>query len=187
MKTSTQIGLVLLLAAKIAICSLFVFDIDLESLIGSGAAIASEPRPDTVNASNQMLREQKAPEVDFSFLAQKMAELKRKEQTLESRKAELLALQTELNQKIEALSKLRNEIKTEINKKETIEKQKIKHLIKAYSAMKPQSAADLIERLSPPFAIQLLSQMKGETVGTILTFVNKEKAAKLIEGLARRN
>ena len=105
---------------------------------------------------------------------------------MEKRTAELAAFQIEIDLKIEKLTKIRNEIKSQMVRKETIEQQKIKHLIKAYAAMKPQSAADLIERLEKPFAIELLSNMKGEVVGQILTYVDKEKAADLIEGLARR-
>ena len=105
---------------------------------------------------------------------------------MEKREAEMITFQEEINIKIEKLTKLRNEIKAQIATKEIFEKQKIKHLIKVYSAMKPQSAAGLLEKQDKVFAIELLSQMKGETVGEILTYVEKEKAAKLIEGLASR-
>jgi flagellar motility protein MotE (MotC chaperone) len=115
-----------------------------------------------------------------------MKRLKEKEKVLEKRNAELIAFQAEIDQKIEKLTQLRNEIKSEKERKEGIERQKIKHLIKAYAAMKPQSAAGLIERLEKPFAIQLLAQMKGEAVGQILTYVDKDKAARIIEGLAQR-
>jgi flagellar motility protein MotE (MotC chaperone) len=112
--------------------------------------------------------------------------LKKREQELEKKKAELRSFQEEIDKKIGDLTKLRNEIKTQMATKKTIAKQKIKHLIKAYSAMKPQSAAGLIEKQSKAFAIEMLAQMKGEKVGEILTYVEKEKAASLIEGLARR-
>ena len=91
-----------------------------------------------------------------------------------------------IEQPYEKLKALRNEIKSELVRKESIERQKLKHLIKAYSAMKPQSAAGLIERLDTEFAVELLSQMKGEEVGQILTHVEKSKAARLIEGIAKR-
>jgi flagellar motility protein MotE (MotC chaperone) len=62
----------------------------------------------------------------------------------------------------------------------------MRHLIKAYSAMKPQKAASLVENLDTTFAIELLSKMKGEVVGDILSFVKVEKAARISQGLARR-
>jgi flagellar motility protein MotE (MotC chaperone) len=70
--------------------------------------------------------------------------------------------------------------------KEAAEQKRIRHLIKAYSAMKPQQAATLVEKLDLEFAIDLLSSMKAETVGAILPFVNVEKAAQLSEALGKR-
>ena len=71
-------------------------------------------------------------------------------------------------------------------RKEKIDGQKMKHLIKVYSAMKPKSAAEVIGKLDKNFAVELLSQMKGETVGAILSFLDREKAAKIVEGLAEK-
>ena len=76
--------------------------------------------------------------------------------------------------------------RTMVERKQAVEGQKIKKLIKAYSAMKPQKAASLVERLEMGFAIELLSQMKGEAVGNILSFVDTEKGARLSEALGKR-
>ncbi|MBW2001714.1 MAG: hypothetical protein JRI30_04265, partial [Deltaproteobacteria bacterium] len=70
--------------------------------------------------------------------------------------------------------------------KKTVQTQKLKHLIKAYSAMKPQKAASLIEKLDMTFSIELLSRMKGDAVGNILSFIEIDKAAKISEQLVRR-
>jgi flagellar motility protein MotE (MotC chaperone) len=51
--------------------------------------------------------------------------------------------------------------------------------------MKPQIAAGLIEKLELPFAVEMLSRMQGDTVGSILSFVDKEKAAKICQGLVQ--
>jgi len=52
--------------------------------------------------------------------------------------------------------------------------------------MKPQSAAGLIEKLDKKLAVALLSKMKGEDVGKILSYVDIEKAAAISEGLVSR-
>jgi flagellar motility protein MotE (MotC chaperone) len=186
LKSSTKVFLAALVFIKIFICVVFIFQLELGPLFSGTDAIAQEPSeiparlpapsPDTMDDNT----------INLELLVQKMNLLKEKEKDLEKRNAELIAFQAEIDKKVEMLSKLRNEIKSQMAQKEGIERQKIKHLIKAYSAMKPQSAADLIERLEKPFAIELLSQMKGESVGQILTYVEKEKAAKLVEGLAER-
>ena len=55
-----------------------------------------------------------------------------------------------------------------------------------FNAMKPQKAASLVEKLDTGFAIELLSNMKGEVVGDILSFVKVEKAARISQGLGQR-
>jgi flagellar motility protein MotE (MotC chaperone) len=186
MKRTTQVVVTSLVFIKLIICAVFLFQVELGSIFWTSDAIASEPVVKTDTRSLYETDNSDDENVDIDFIIQKMNKLKEKEKQLQKRSDELVAFQAELDQKIEALTKIRNEIKSQMARKEGIEQQKIKHLIKAYAAMKPQSAAGLIERLEKPFAIQLLSNMKGEAVGKILTYVEKEKAADLIEGLASR-
>ena len=128
--------------------------------------------------------------IDLNFLLQKKAELKKQEEELVKKRAELIAelmaIQEEIKSKIAILTKLRNEIVAEMAKKKIFEEKKLKHLIKAYSAMKPRKAASLIERLNMDFSVELLSKMKGDVVGNILSFVDTEKAARISEHLAKR-
>jgi len=124
--------------------------------------------------------------IDLDFLLKKKAELKKEEEELAKKRADLMALQEEINNKIEILTQLRKEIMAQMAIKEIVEEKKLKHLIKAYSAMKPQKAASLIERLDMDFAVALLSKMKGDVVGNILSFVDTEKAARMSEQLAKR-
>jgi flagellar motility protein MotE (MotC chaperone) len=185
-KSLTQVFLASLVCIKIFICVVFIFQLNLSSLFSGASAIASEStveidRPQASSSGNA-----DDEEISLEFLVRKKNRLTAKEKELEKRNAELLAFQTEIDQKIAKLTKLRNDIKSQMARKEGIERQKIKHLIKAYAAMKPQSAAGLVERLDKQFAVELLSQMKGEAVGQILTYVDKDKAARLIEGLANR-
>lgn len=186
MKSSTPFLLAALIVAKIAICSFFVFQLEFDSFFWGSDAIASETEKKAAAAPAVAAGGAAEERIDLNFIVQKMDLLKKKEQELELKKAELLNFQQEIEKKMTRLTELRNEIKAEMDRKETVEKQKIKHLIKAYSAMKPQSAAALIEKQDRSLAIELLAQMKGETVGQILSYVENEKAARLIEGLARR-
>ena len=97
-----------------------------------------------------------------------------------------MAIQDDINEKIAKLEQLRNEIRSHMETKRSFEEQKLKHLVKAYSAMKPQAAANVIEKLDLVFAVEILSRMQGDTVGGILSFVDKEKAAKISESLAKQ-
>jgi flagellar motility protein MotE (MotC chaperone) len=191
MKLLLQSLLASLIMAKIVLGTIFLYQIEFAPLFTETVAIASELKKDPegkVNSGKKASSGQAVEKetIDLSFIKKKNAELKEKEKYLENRKIQLVALQEEINNKITTLTRLRNEIKAEMAKKKTDEEQKLKHLIKIYSAMKPPKAASLIEKLDIKLAIELLSKMKGDNVGSILSLVDVGKAAKISEGLLKK-
>lgn len=206
MKLLTRIFLASLIIVKIVLGSIFIYQVELDPLFLERNAIASEPQKDPEGAAKEEV--QKDPEgaekparhnsggedesivkeekIDLNFLINKKAELKEEEERLAKKRAELMAIQVEINNKITILTKLRNEIRVQMAQKKTVEDKKLKHLIKVYSAMKPQKAASLIEKLDTKFAIELLSNMKGDIVGNLLSFIDTDKAARISEQLAKR-
>jgi len=216
MKLLTQIFLASLIIVKIVLGSVFIYRAELDPLSLEADAIAQEVQkaPEGVakparhreasaeadGEGEDIVDVQKAPEgvakkgediikeekIDLNFLLKRKTELEKEEEGLSKKRAELMVIQEEINNKIATLTQLRNEIMAEMAKKKIFEERNIKHLIKAYSAMKPQKAATLIEKLDTTFAIELLSRMKGDAVGSILSFVNTEKAARISERLAKR-
>ena len=211
MKLLTQIFLASLIIIKIMIGSIFIYLIEPGTFFIDTNAIASEPKKHTESAARHATQlsttasqgngkqtdpgkagrmdknNDKEAIIDLKFLMKKKVELKAKEGEIAKNKAELKSIQEDITKKIEALKKLRDEIRAEMTKKKTAQEKRLKHLIKAYSAMKPQKAASLIEKLELGFAIELLSKMKGDAVGNILSFVDVEKAAKISQGLVKRN
>lgn len=186
MRIFILIFLASLIIAKILLGSVFMYQLKADPLGLEGHAIASElPENSEVETKGQRTTAKKQ-DFDMEFLLRKQTDLRHQEEELAKKKVELMAIQKEINRKIESLTLLRNEIRSQVNQKKSIENAKLRHLIKAYSAMKPQKAATLIEKLDINFAIELLSKMKGDAVGSILTFVEVGKAAKISEGLARR-
>jgi len=203
MKLLTQIFLAFLIIIKIVLGSIFIYWVELDPLFLEGNAIAAEEvqkdpegtekpalhRPtegDSGEAGGEGENIVEEEEIDLNFLLKKKDELQKEEEELKKKRAELMAIQEEINNKIATLTQLRNEIRADMAKRKTVEGRKLKHLIKAYSAMKPQKAASLIEKLKMRFAVELLSNMKGDAVGNILSFVETEKAAKISEQLAKR-
>jgi flagellar motility protein MotE (MotC chaperone) len=112
-------------------------------------------------------------------------EIEKERERLQREREDLLAIREDINKKLTDLSQIRNEIRAQMEAKKSIEEQRMKHLVKAYAAMKPQAAAGLIERLDLAFAVDVLSRMQGDTVGSILSFVDKEKAARICQGLVK--
>lgn len=189
MKTRVQILLALLITVKIVLGSIFMYQAGVSPLFGNSDAFAAEQKKDAEKAELKNEKsEAKAEEtIDLKFIIQQKAEFEKEEKRIAIKKGELLAIQDDINKKIATLTKIRDEIRGEKAKKKAAEQQQFKHLIKVYSAMKPQNAADLIEKLDIKLAIKLLSKMKGDDVGKILSFVKIEKAAKISEGLVNRD
>ena len=189
MKTRVQILLALLIIVKIVLGSIFMYRSGVFPLFGGSDAFAAEQKKDNENTElkNEKIEAKAEESIDLKFLIQQKAEFEKEEKRIAKKKVELLAIQDDINKKIATLTKIRDEIKSEKAKKKAAEEQQFKHLIKVYSAMKPQNAADLIERLDIKLAIKLLSKMKGDDVGKILSFVKIEKAAKISEGLVNQD
>jgi len=199
MKVLIQIFLTSLIIVKIVLGSIFLYEIRFTSLFTGAIAIASElPKNPEVaaepaialaqakQAGSEASAQAGVKKTIYSSFLRKKDELEKKEKYLEKRKMQLVALQEEINNKIAKLTRLRNEIRAEMAVKKTDEERKLKHLIKIYSTMKPQKAANLIEKLDLKLVIELFSKMKGDIVGDILSFVDIEKAAKISEGLLKK-
>jgi len=186
MKLSIQILLGFLIIVKLVLGSVFLYQVGLDSIFIGTNAIASEIQKDSTEAAGGDAKVVQEEKIDLNFLIKKKAALAEEEKRLAKKEAELRAIQQEINNKIAKLTKLRNEIRSEIARKKAAEGQKLKHLIKVYAAMKPQNAAGLIEKLDKKLAVKLLSKMKGEDVGKILSYVDIEKAAIISEGLVKK-
>jgi flagellar motility protein MotE (MotC chaperone) len=186
MRLRTQILLTFLIVIKLVLGSVFMYRMGLGPIFSNANAIAAEQPKDIEVSAKKGEKKAKEETIDLKYLISKKLEIEKQEKSVEVKKAELLAIQDEINKKIAELTQLRDEIRSEVAKKKTAEEQKFKHLIKVYSAMKPQNAAELIEKLDIKLAIELMSKMKGEAVGKILSFVKIEKAAEISEGLVKK-
>jgi len=215
LKFLTQLFLASLIVVKIVLGSIFIYSIELDPFQLEGQAIASEIQGGYGPASRREGDFEEEETIDLNFLIKKRTELRREEEEIQKKKQELMIIKEEINKKIEKLTLLRNEIRSENEKmknelkaeeerrkaeeerkrnelraeaerEKLFEDRKLKHLIQAYSTMKPQQAAGLVEKLDLNFSIELLSAMKGDAAGKILSFVDLEKGARISEGLARR-
>ncbi len=196
MKRIFQLMLGALIVGKIVLGSVCLYNVTVGPLTSTRVAVASD-FPQTAGkkaaASVPPSRVDKGPAAGGVEAGEstavpakwnERAEITAEEKRLAEKKAELLALQEDLSRKIKTLTRLRDDIRSGIGEKRRLKLQKMKLLIKVYSSMKPQKAATLVEKLDTRLAIELFSQMKGDAVGKILSYVNVEKAARISEGLA---
>ena len=105
---------------------------------------------------------------------------------LEVRQTALRELEEDLNQKIQALEALRQQAVAVIEPGEKDRQAKLDTLIKFYQAMKPKSAARLLEKLPMRLAADVLSAMKSRGAGKILNVMNADKAVRLSKLVAGR-
>lgn len=186
-RTPALFFLGVLIIAKLILGSVFLYRAGSSGhVMAQSTAIASGPPNVVTKTDAEKAAEDGKNTIDIKFLIRKKTELEQEERRLAKKEAELKAIQEDINEKIRKLTLLRDEIRAEIDRKTAAEDQKFKHLIKVFSAMKPQNAADLIEKLDKKLAIALLSKMKGDSVGQILSYVDIDKAAKISEGLVKK-
>ena len=105
---------------------------------------------------------------------------------LEVRATALRELEQDLNQKIQALEELRQQAVEVIEPGEKERQAKLDTLIKFYQAMKPQSAARLLEKLPTQLATDVLSAMKSRGAGKILNVMKADKAVRISKLMAGR-
>lgn len=133
MKRITQIFLASLIIVKMALGSIFVYWVELDPLFMETTAIAAEGVKEdqktkqdreskediveTAEQSGKMAAEEE--EIDLDFLITRKAELEKEKEEIEKKKADLLAIQEEINNKIVVLTQLRNEIRSEMARKKT--------------------------------------------------------------------
>ncbi len=103
---------------------------------------------------------------------------------LEVRETALRELEQDLNQKIQTLEELRQQTLAVILPGEKERQGQLDTLIKFYQAMKPQSAARLLEKLPTPLAADVLSSMKSRGAGKILNVMNADKAVQISKLMA---
>lgn len=121
----------------------------------------------------------------FEELENKRRELATKEEELRKKEGDLVILKKDIEDKLTKLSQLQTQLQKDAEATKQSQDARLKHLVGAYSAMKPDKAASLVEKLNDDVALQILSAMKSKDVGAILSFIGTEKAAGLSQRLAK--
>ena len=128
-------------------------------------------------------------------LEEKRIWVQNEEKRLKEKKAELELLKADIEAKVDELSRIRRELEQTLakvedklsadeKKKIEMDQAKIKQLVKVYTSMKPKTAAALIDKMDTAVVLKLFSNMKGEQIGSILSYMNKDHAAEISEKLA---
>ena len=142
------------------------------SFVGTANA-AEEPyvRPDQKTSAN-IPPPTIAPYASPESLDYKRAELNRKEE-------ELLALQQQMNARMEELNAIEGRIGSMVQGGNNMQSDKFKHLIGTYTSMKAKKAAQALVSLDEEIAVRILNGMKPKQSGEIFSYMDPTQAARL--------
>jgi flagellar motility protein MotE (MotC chaperone) len=96
---------------------------------------------------------------------------------------ELKELEKQLQEKIKRLEAIEASIKNDLSMYKSVSGERIKHLVKIYSSMKPNAAATLMNNIESDVAVQVFLGMKGDIAGSILSYMEPVKAAGITQRL----
>jgi flagellar motility protein MotE (MotC chaperone) len=186
--------LLLLLLLKLALTVVFAWTRQDAFLIYfQSQAVAAETvghgktNKDSIESSlKERVRESQTEAISKAVVEKKRFELEMERRDIQREREQLVVLQKEIKKTLLELSKLQDNIKEIVAKKSAAHERKIKHLIKVYTSMAPKKAAGLIEKLDIDIIVEVFSNMKGDSVGKILSYVKPEKAAVISERLIKK-
>jgi len=108
-----------------------------------------------------------------------------KQQELARREQDVLMLKQQMETRLQELQSTEKKVQGMLKEAQGVHDQKIKHLISAYTNMKPKQAALALESLDERLAARILAGMNPKQAGEVLTYANPKAVAKLSELLAR--
>jgi len=108
-----------------------------------------------------------------------------KQQDLARREQDVLMLKQQMESRLQELHSAEKKVQGMLKEAHGVHDQKIKHLISAYTNMKPKQAALALESLDERLAVRILAGMNPKQAGEVLTYTNPKTVAKLSELLAR--
>ena len=119
----------------------------------------------------------------FEVLQQRERDLDARERRIDKEAEQLLFLRASLEEKIAELKALQSEVEELLTRAESQKKREVKNLIGVYQSMKPQQAAEILQKMDEPMALQILGGMPPETISKVLGSMEQEKAALLSKRL----
>ena len=114
----------------------------------------------------------------------KNRELKKREEALRLKEVRLEALEAKVRKDLNKIEKSIFESKEQMGIQDEKNKENVEALIKVYSSMKPEEAANLVEAIDEGLALQIISGMKSKIAGQVLSNLDVKVAKRISENLA---
>ncbi len=120
------------------------------------------------------------------ILITRLRRLKEREAELDQREKNLNLLKAEIEERIKELKKLQNALEGEVSKAQSREQARFQHLVGVYSAMQPQRAAALLDKMDDKTVVKIFALMKSRKVAAIMGLMDPDKAARISDALTKR-
>ncbi len=117
-------------------------------------------------------------------LADRRKQLDARENELETREKLLLAVEKNIDDKIQRLEVMQAEISDLVTQYDEAKTAQYEKLVKTYETMKPKDAARIMEGMDLDIQIIVATRMKEKSIAPILANMNPEKARQLTIELA---
>ena len=117
----------------------------------------------------------------------KNRELKKREEELRIKEVRLEALEAKVRKDLEKIEKSISESKEQMGLQDEKTKENVEALIKVYSSMKPEEAANLVEAIDEDLALKIVSGMKSKIAGQVLSKLDVQVAKRISEKLAGKS
>jgi flagellar motility protein MotE (MotC chaperone) len=117
----------------------------------------------------------------------KNRELKKREEDLRIKEVRLEALEAKVRKDLEKIEKSISESKKQMGLQDEKTKKNVAALIKVYSSMKPEEAANLVEAIDEDLALAIVSGMKSKIAGQVLSKLDVKVAKRISEKLAGKS
>ena len=142
--------------------------------IGTGKTLERGPEPAP--------KSQKVDDIEIRQYCQNIAD-QAKDQRYAWQLQNLVALQGDIDKRIEHLESLRVDVRDWIEKRDRILQEVKGHVISVYEHMRPDAAAERMANLDNDVAIALLTRMRARAVSSILDEMEPSRASELTSGM----
>lgn len=117
-------------------------------------------------------------------IEKKNRDLKKREEQIRLREQRLKTLEQNIQQDLKKIEAAIAKSEQQLGIQKDLVKKNVQALVKAYSSMKPQEAARLLEAINEDLALQIISGMKSKVAGKVLSKLDVKVAKQLSEKLA---
>ncbi len=119
-------------------------------------------------------------------LQKKQEDLDRREEIVKAKEGQLLALEQDVQKKIDELKRTQVKLEEVVKMRDDLEAKNVANLTKAYSIMPPAEAAQRLKAMDRAIALKVLMAMKTKNSSKILSSLDPQTAAQISEQLAKR-